>query len=231
MLNVAALFTSLFLMISGFFAGLPHAILVWDKPTEAVTDTVKVLNLYKEIAAKNTSTRFRENIATGNLVDGRNDFIARFMDTWAKAAMVVVDTRTRKVVTGVQGNLKALSAADIRNARAEYYHGGKTVVITFDVPEQVDKMGAAGNQCVERAIGGTFSTDAINSMKVRMAQLGYTLKSAQVAYRNASVMIRADVASGKIVAADYSYQIVTTAIRNETAQPFQQSFDFTRKIP
>ena len=57
------------------------------------------------------------------------------------------------------------------------------------------------------------------------------MKSATVSYQKASMMIRADVASGKIVKANFTYHALASAVRNETTLPFQQSFDYSRKLP
>ena len=66
---------------------------------------------------------------------------------------------------------------------------------------------------------------------MQVARLGYTLKNATVTYKDASVMIRADVASGKIVKADIVYTALATALRNETDLPFKQSFNYSFKLP
>jgi len=229
MLNIGALITSFFLMITGFFAGLPNTVV--GKPTQTVTDSAKVLALYKDIAAKNTNTQFRERIAAGDLVDGRDDVFARVAKNWAKAGMFFINPRFFEVTRGLPGNPNALTTGDIRNAKAEYYNNGKTVVISFTLPEQVDRSdGGSNNQSVARAIG-SISKEEFASLKVQVARLGFTMKSATITYKNASVMIRADVASGKIVKANIVYTALATAVRNETTMPFSQSFNYTFKLP
>lgn len=230
MLNIAALFTSFFLMISAFFAGLPNAVNAWDKPTETVTDTAKVLALYQNLAAKNTGTKFLEKIAAGDLVDGRDDYFAKVAKNWGKAGMFFINPRFFEVKSGVPGSPKALLASDIRNAKAQYYHKGKTVEITFDLAQQVDKSdGTSNTKAVTRGIGD-ISKMEIDSLKVQVQKLGYTLKSATVTYKDAKIMIRANVADGKIVKASFTYTAVASASRVETDMVFQQTFDYTRKL-
>jgi len=227
MLNIAALITSFFLMITSFFGGLGNSTM--GSPSQTVTDSAKVLALYKDIAAKNTNTQFRQRLSAGDLVDGRNDLFAVIAKTWAKAGMFFINPRFSEVTKGLPGTPSALTAADIRNAKAEYYGNGKTVVITFTLPEQVDRPGSVGGS-VTRAMGNSISQDEFASLKVQVARLGFTLKSASVTYKNAKVMIRADVATGKIVKADISYTALASAVRNETTLPFNQSFNYSCKL-
>jgi len=228
MLNLAALFTSFFLMITSFFGGLGNSTM--GSPTETITDPAKVLAIYKDLAAKNTDTKFLQKIAAGDLVDGRSDLFAVIAKTWAKAGMFFINPRFSEVTRGLPGTPSALTAGDIRNAKAEYYGNRKTVVITFTLPEQVDSSGgSSNNRSVARAIG-SISTEEFASLKVQVARLGFTMKSATVSYRNGSVMVRADVASGKIVKANITYTALASAVRNETTMPFSQSFNYTFKL-
>lgn len=231
MQSIAAFFTAMFMMIGAFFGGLSNAILVWDKPTQTITNTAQVLTLYKTYAAKNTETEFRERLDSDDLVDGRTDLFSRFINAWAQAAIHIINPRVAEVVKGVPGTPKDLKAGDITAAKAEYYHNGKTLVITLRLLEQVDTYnGKSSSQAVTRGLGN-ISDMSFNSVKVQVARLGYTLKSATMTYSNASITIRVDVESGKIVKADYSYHAVISAIRNEVATPFQQSFDYSLKRP
>lgn len=231
MQNIVALFTSMFLAVSAFFAGLPHAIYAWDKPGQTVTDTAAVLALYKDVAGKNTETRFREKLNYGDLVDGRTDFLAQYAAAWARVGMFFINPNFYKVADGMPGDPASLKTSDLLNARAEYYHDGKTIVITFDLPDQIDKTNAkSNNQSVARAVG-SFTDAEFVSVKVQVAKLGYTLKSATLTYSDAHVMIRADVATGKIVKASFTYHAQVSAEREEVALPFKQSFDYVRKLP
>lgn len=225
------IFTALFLAISGFFAGIPTMINFWDKPGETITDTAKVLALYKDIAAKNKETQFRKTIQAKDLIAGRNDPAASAIAATAKVGMFFINPQFPEVFKGVPGKPASITAADIKSAKAEYYRNGKIVVINIELKEQLDKSnGKSTNQSVTTAIGGSISSDSFTSMKVQVARLGYTLKESSVKY-NGSIMVRADTQTGKITAANFNYVALVTGIRNEIALPFQQSFEYTVKKP
>ena len=229
--SIAAFFTAIFLTIGGFFAGLPNTVNVWDKPSETITDTAKVLALYKDVATKNGDTWLLERLSADDLVDGNNALSVRLIEAWAKVGMYLINPRMYTGTQGLPGTPKALTKTDLKNAKAEYYHGGKTLVLTFDLPDQVDKLdGKSNNQSVARALG-SVSDISFNSIKVQVGRLGYTLKSATMTYSNASVMVRVDVATGKVVKAKMQYHAVISAVRNESATAFSQSFDYNVKLP
>ncbi len=230
MQRIVALFAAFSLMFSGFFAGLPHAIYAWDKPTQTVTDTAKVLALYQKLATQNQATEFREKTKPGDMVDGNNSFLARYANAWTQAAMWYLDPAS-KVIKGLPGAPKNLKTSDISSAKAEYYHKGKTVVVTLKLKDQLDTLNAKSkNKSVATGIG-SMTDKSFASIKVQVARLGYTLKGATMSYTNAKIMVRADAASGKITACDISYHAVISGSRNEIPQPFKQSFDYNVKRP
>lgn len=223
-----SIFTALFMAISSFFAGIPYAVRSWDKPGETITDPVKVLALYKDVAAKNKDTQFREKIKADELIVGRNDPAMNAIAAAARVGMFFINPQFSKTYKGVPGKPNSISVADIKSAKAEYFHNGKTLVINIVLKEQIDKTnGKSNNQAVATAIG-SITTEEFASLKVQVARLGYTMKEASVKY-NGSIMVRADAKTGKIVAANFTYLATATAIRNEIALPFSQSFEYSVK--
>jgi len=230
MQSFLALFTSFFMMFGAFFTGLPHAIKSWDKPTQTITEPAKVLALYKDIAAKNGNTELRERMQASDLIYGRESPLYSLMENWARAGMFFINPQ-RKVIKGVPGSPGKLTVADLASAKAEYFNNGKTVVITLKLKDQLDSSGgSSSNRAVANGIG-SISQQSFESLKIQVARLGYTMKNATVKYQNASIVVHADAASGKIAKANFAYNAVVTANRNETSVPFQQSFDYTVKRP
>ena len=210
MQRIAAFFTTLFIMAGSFFVGLPHMVYPWDKPGKTVTDTAQVLALYQEIAKKNTNTEFREiikDLAYG--VPGQEMKPGPF-------------SKSRKIIRGMPGEPAALEATDLISAKAEHYHNGRTVVITL-------KLRGGDNQAVSRAIGGI----TIERLLEELGETGSALfESPVLQYKNPSVMIRVNAASGKIVAANYSCQAITTLTLNfGSRNQARMEQDYTIKKP
>ena len=93
------------------------------------------------------------------------------------------------VEQGMPGDPAAITANDLADARAEYYRDGMTLVLTL-----VPQLDEHPKEVIERIFG--FPLDAL-------------LTTYMVEYGQAYASIVVDVKSGKIVAADYSFVIVT----------------------
>jgi len=229
--SISNIIVSLSIMITGFFGGLGNAVFSWDEPETTVTDPAKVVAVYKEIAAKNADTRFRERVDFDLLAEDSE--MNWFQKAIAWPVLYLINPNISYGIEGdsVCGAYQNLKASDLKSAKADYYKNGKTVIITMELKDQTDYLdGKSTGSAVTSAMHNT-SLRTFNSVPEQNARAGFTLKNAEARYENARVEIRADVASGKIVAAKYTYHQTVTAVRNETAAPFVQSFNYIAQRP
>jgi len=174
------------LIVSGFFIGLPNMIMPWDKPGEIITDTAEVLELFQEIAAKNEDTLLMDRFK----IEYDGFFSVEF----------VCD-----IIKGVPGAPQELAVADIASAKAEYYHGGRTVMVTITPVEQ---SFASGDIDIDGPLVRFFGewVGQPDHWFVDLPQENWTLQS-----RDSIITLRADVNSGRIKQARFHFQMDFTS--------------------
>ena len=183
MQRVLVTIMGVWVMVSGFFTGLPNMIMPWDKPGQVVEDTAAVLELYQDIAQKNGDTQLRDRFKIADAVYAGDAEGMRhpFWDAIDSFFGVEFDC---SILMGLPGSPAKLRAADIASAKAEYYHNGKTVEITI-IPrgETIESLAL---------FFGDFLNDP-SGWFVEVPKDNWTLEG-----RNPEIVVRADVASGKI---------------------------------
>ena len=175
-----AIVTALFLMVSSFFVALPHTFMLDSKtPETTVTDKAQVLKLYKQAAKDNEDLRLRKKITP---------------DPFLEASGLL-----GTVVHGLPGNPGAIKKSDLRSAKAEYYEGGKTLVITLE-----PKLETFSSK--DKVIAPITARTMDNSVIVFLAGLS-ELSGLEGEIRQASIEIVVDTNSGKVVAAQCTIEI------------------------
>lgn len=199
MQKIISFTTALLIVISGFCIALPHTFMLnSQKPGESVTDIDEVIALYKEVAAANTETKFRDKIAVGLESQNAilNSIVAASFRDWQDPI---------EITDGLFENCGLLVADDLVSAKAEYYRGGKTAVITLVPKEAAFNQDQTELPSFDHTIYPLLEgmSDALLSVMGEDASLLGALKSP-------FVQVVVDTKTKQIVAADIHYELAIT---------------------
>ena len=205
-----AFFTALFLMINGFFAALPHTVPVaLSKPGTTVSDTEKVLKVYKDIAAKNN------DLQTRTTVKGEYPNFSWLESLRAKFTTQILNpigTGVGHVMLGVPSSYSAMKASDLKSAKAEYYNNGKTVVITLSPKlESFTEATKTPAPIATRAFGPLVD-GIVTGLELSQTMFGATSYKGE--FQVAEIKLVADAKTGKIVSADFNLELLVAYKNN-----------------
>jgi len=205
-MQVLSILMAIITFFGGLFGSLGHIVLPGARPNRVVENPAEVIAIYQEIAAANSGIELRESrrITEYPAIPG-------FDNTAIRTAIDLAFLLSNTTHNGMPGNPAAIVPADLQSARAEFFNNGRTVVITLVPHPQTDGFdGQANAGPVGRTIGvmGAQVQGILGALSGFGLPLNVLNNVVRVHYQNPQVTIRADANSGRIISADFSYNLL-----------------------